>query len=182
MTQAWQRRESDIATKVGWRTVTRKHFTQPSGFEIDFDTIGSVGDHSAAVIALTADNKVIIAEQFRAGPEQVMQELPGGMIDSGEDPVEAAQRELLEETGYSTDNIIALGAYHGDAYSNNTHWYFLARDCKKTADQMLEEGEDVTVRVISISELIKNAQTAQMTDAVAVLYAYEELKQLTVQK
>lgn len=52
----------------------------------------------------------------------------------------------------------------------------------KTADQMLEEGEDVTVRVISISELIKNAQTAQMTDAVAVLYAYEELKQLIVQK
>ena len=182
MTQVWQRRKPDAATTVGWRTVTRKHFTLPSGSEIDFDTIGSVGDHSAAVIALTTDNKVIIAEQFRAGPERIMQELPGGMIDPGEDPVEAAQRELLEETGYSSSDIVALGACHGDAYSNNTHWYFLARNCEKIADQMLEEGEDVTVRIISIPELIKNAQTAQMTDAVAVLYAYEELQQLIVQK
>ena len=55
---------------------------------------------STAVFALTTSNQVILARQFRPGPNAVLDELPGGAIEGGETPEQAGERELLEETGY----------------------------------------------------------------------------------
>lgn len=176
--QNWSRRQADEVIKVGWRTITRKHFVLPDGSEHDFDTIATVGTQVAAVVALTSDGQAIIAEQFRAGPEQVMQDIPGGMVDPGETPLEAAGRELLEETGYQAGSIESLGMAHDDGYSNTERYYFLARDCKKVSEQMLGDAEDVQVKLVPVAELLDNARSARMTDALAVFYAYDELKKL----
>lgn len=178
MTEPWQRSQPDEVTKVGWRTVTRKTFLAPDGNEYIYDTIGAVGAKTAAVIALTPENKVVIAEQFRTGPERVLQELPGGAVDEGEDEVTAALRELREETGYTSNDIVAIGMANEDAYANHHHYFFLARNCQKTHEQHLEEGELIGVKLISIAELIDNAKHANMTDAVAVLCAYDTLKEI----
>lgn len=174
----WSRRKPDEVTKVGWRTITRKHFLLPDGTAHDFDTIATVGAQVAAVVALTEDGLVIIAEQFRAGPELMMQDIPGGMVDAGEEPIEAARRELLEETGYRANTIELLGIAHDDGYSNTARHFFIARGCKKVAEQALEEAEDIAVKLISVEELLDNARSAKMTDALAVFYAYDELKKL----
>jgi 8-oxo-dGTP pyrophosphatase MutT (NUDIX family) len=55
----------------------------------------------ACVLALTPENKVILAQQFRPGPEQLLLEMPGGCVDAGEAVEAAIRRELLEETGYT---------------------------------------------------------------------------------
>lgn len=178
MSRLWTRRKEDEVTKVGWRTVTRKHFVTPDGAEHDFDTIGEIGTQVAAVVALTEDNQVIIAEQFRTGPECIMQELPGGMVDPGETPVEAAKREMIEETGYEVGSIEFLGMASDDGYSNVERHFFLARNCKKVGEQQLEQAEEIELKLLTIEEILHNARTNQMTDALAVYYASDELKKL----
>ena len=151
----------------------------PDGSEHEFTTYGKNDSQDVAVIAITRDNKVIIARQFRAGPERVMDELPGGRADDGEELQEAALRELAEETGYRSSNVEYLGFAYRDAYKNSTSNYFIAYDCVKTSDQKLEQGEFVEVITITVKRLRDNARNGNMTDAVAVLMADKHLNSLT---
>src|SRR6185312_9593516 len=59
----------------------------------------AVQPNTVAVLATTPDDRVLLVPQFRPGPNRVLRELPGGFVEPGEDPVEAAIRELFEETG-----------------------------------------------------------------------------------
>src|SRR6185503_21228824 len=63
----------------------------------------------ANIVALTKDGQVVLVRQYRHGVCDVLLEFPGGVVERGEDPVEGAKRELLEETGYSSSNVIQLG-------------------------------------------------------------------------
>src|SRR3954453_24100190 len=60
-------------------------------------------------IALTPDDRIVLVRQFRAGSRHDSLELPGGLLEAGEDPREAGARELLEETGYAGDSPVLLG-------------------------------------------------------------------------
>ncbi len=175
MTATWERYAEDKVIKVGWRTIVRKHYTLPDGEQAEFDTVCNVGDEVAAVVALTPDNHVVIAEQFRSGPEKIMQDLPGGMVDPGETPLIAAKRELQEETGYTSENWAELGIAIDDGYSNLRRHFFLATDCVSVGAQVLEDEEFITVKLLTIDELLYNATHGEMTDGLAVLYAYDEL-------
>lgn len=84
------------------------------------------------VIALTKERQVLLIEQYRHGTEEVTIEIPGGMVDKGEDPGTAALRELVEETGYTPNTLIALGRSRPNpAIQNNWLYHFLAVDCAK---------------------------------------------------
>jgi ADP-ribose pyrophosphatase len=177
--KAWKRVEPTTVTKVGWRKITSKTFVMSSGETTVFDTLHSDGQEFAGVLGLTNDNKVIIARQFRPGPELVMEELPGGFVDAGETPEQSARREFLEETGYEVGSMRYLGKFYKDTYMNATWHAFLALDCVLRAPQKLEaEEEDIEIATISIEQLLKNAKTGKMTDAVAVLLAYDTLKEI----
>lgn len=176
--EGWSLAKEPEEIKVGWRKLTSKTFVLPDGSQSEFMTYGGISDRHGAVIALTPDNEVIVAEQFRVGPEIVMQELPGGNIDTNEDPQEAVMRELREETGYISDDVTFLGEAHKDAYMNATWYFYMARNCHQAHDQELDHGEYVDVRHISIDALIKNAKAGKMSDANAVLMAYDTLKEI----
>ena len=173
--EKWPHTEPDEIIKVGWRTLVRKHFAQPDGRSVEYVTKDSPDKVSVAIIALTPDSKVIIAEQFRPGPEEVMQELPGGGSEIGEDYEQAALRELTEETGYSSSRVQYLGKVYKDAYTNSQHHYYIAFDAVQSSSQELDDGEFITVRLITIDELFDNARNAKLTDTEAVFLAYEQL-------
>jgi len=108
------------------------------------------------VIAITKAGNIVLAEQYRAGIHQVTLEIPGGMTDKGETPLEAARRELLEETGYSSDSWTFLGkASSNPAILNNFTHLYLAEQCKKTDDQHTDGSEDIGVHEIPLDDFFK---------------------------
>jgi ADP-ribose pyrophosphatase len=156
-----------------------KTFQLPDGRVDTFGTIGAEHTHHIATIALTTDKRVVIARQFRPGPERIFDELPGGSMEPSDKDLEAAaRRELREETGYQAGAMEFLGDVYKDAYHNAVWHYFLAWDCTQhAAGQQLDDTEYITVRLISISDLLGNAKAGRMTDCEAVLLAYERLLQ-----
>lgn len=113
------------------------------------------------IIPITKDNKVVMVRQFRHGIEDFCLEIPGGLVDSGEEnPESSAKRELLEETGYASDEIIQLGyCYPNPAVQNNICYFYLAKNCSEVAAQNLDPAEDIEVLLVPIQEipqLLKN--------------------------
>lgn len=106
------------------------------------------------IIALTPENEAVLIEQYRYGTEEIILEIPGGMIDGSESAETAAKRELLEETGYSAENWIFLGISRPNpAIQNNSLFHYLALDCKKTAGTAFDEHESVTTRLTPLAEV-----------------------------
>lgn len=121
------------------------------------------------VIALTPDHEIILVEQYRYGIEQPTLELPGGVCDPGEDPVESSKRELLEETGYSASEWVSLGKVSSNpaVLTNYTHTY-LARGCKKTAEQQLDGNERINVHVMPLVEFLELVGIGEVTHSLVV--------------
>ena len=177
--QPWKRIEPTVVHKVGYRTLVSKTFEQPDGTVVTFDTMHPDGQRFVQVLGLTPENQVVVCKMFRAGPEMVMHELPGGFVDKGEELEAAARREFTEETGYAVGSMRYLGESHRDTYMNATWNYFLATDCVRQGERDAHEVEEqIEVMLIGIDTLIENARHDRMTDIDGVLYAYEELQKL----
>jgi ADP-ribose pyrophosphatase len=108
------------------------------------------------VIALTPEKEIILVEQYRAGIHESSLEIPGGMADDGESPLEAAKRELLEETGYHSDTWLFLGKASSNPaiLSNYTHFY-LAENCRYIQEQQPDGHEDIRVHTESLEQFYK---------------------------
>ncbi|MGM0458664.1 MAG: NUDIX hydrolase [Bacteroidota bacterium] len=121
------------------------------------------------VIALTGNNEVVLVEQYRHGIDETTLEIPGGMVDAGEDPLEAARRELSEETGYATDQWEKLGETSSNPaiLSNYTHLY-LAKNCKRTSEQATDGHEDIDVHVMPLKRFMELVDDGTVHHAIVV--------------
>ena len=134
----------------------------------------------ANIVAVTKDREVVLIEQFRHGSGSLILEIPGGMADDGEDPLAAASRELIEETGYSPGTMIAIGrSFPNPAIQNNTIHHFLALDCEKTADVAFDDHESIATRLVPLSELenlVHNGEIMHSLAITAIYYAERYLR------
>ena len=122
------------------------------------------------VVALTKDRKVILEKQYRHGVGQVMLEIPAGVMEENdESPLQAAQRELLEETGYTSQRFIEVGkVYANPATHNNLTYSFLALDVEKVGQQHLDETEEIEVFLVPLDELVSMAKEGGLPQALHV--------------
>jgi ADP-ribose pyrophosphatase len=90
----------------GFRRVVSRRYRMPSGEASDWDILD--GGRTVAVVAVTEDDRVVMVCQFRPGPGKVLLELPGGNVDGGESVEAAAERELLEETGFKATSVTVV--------------------------------------------------------------------------
>lgn len=160
MSGIWEKLK-EVPERLGFRNVLHKTFKLPNGAVQDF----TIKDERAAVciFALTKNNEVIIAKQFRPGPEKVLMELPGGGLNSDELPIDCARRELLEETGY--EGIMEfIGTTLDCAYSNLIRYNFVATNCKIKSKQQLDDSEFIEVHLISLEDFVTHLRSGELSD------------------
>ena len=122
------------------------------------------------VAAFTPEGKIVVVHQYRFGMRKTTTEIPAGIIENGESPEHAAQRELLEETGYTTEMWTYLGWVEPNpAFQNNRCHQWFAKDVKKTEPQSLDDGEDIAVQELSVEEIRAEIQAGTMRNSLALL-------------
>ena len=170
----WKVLDREYIIKRPWLTARRDKVELPDGRIIEEYYVLEYLDW-VNVIAITKDGQFIIERQYRHGLGVNSIELPCGVMEKGETPLEAAQRELLEETGYGNgkwSKLMTIAPNPG-SMSNLTHC-FLAVGVEKISEQSLDATEELTVHLMGedeIKSLLENDQIYQAL-MVAPLFKY----------
>lgn len=157
----WKELRRQQVYKKYSRAIDQVDFLLPNGEEVDFYI--KAESPAAAIFALTDNDEVILAKQFRPGPKKILNELPGGYLDPGEDALTAIKREFLEETGYEGD-FVAIGTCLDDAYSTMERHCFVATHCKKVAEPEHTNTEQTEIVLMPVDAFREQLRSGQMTD------------------
>lgn len=136
--------------------------TDPGGFEIHRAIVRHPG--SAVMLAIDQNERALLVKQFRLPAEQDLWEIPAGRVDPGETPLEAAQRELREETGYSARTWIPLASYWASpGYIDEKMNLFLALDLTEGQQEPMED-ERIEIRWFEKQELAEMVRHGEIKD------------------
>jgi ADP-ribose pyrophosphatase len=125
------------------------------------------------IIPLTDDGRVVMVRQYRHGTGEVTLEIPGGLVENTDTPETAAMRELVEETGYTTQEVISLGNVQPNpAIQNNRCYSFVAQNVCLTREQSQDEKEDIEVVLMPLSEIPKAIRNGEITHALVLAAFY----------
>lgn len=153
----WKEKERRELYKTAVFTVTERTSLSPEGTEGKY----IVNEAPDWVIVVPVDGEdFLMVKQWRHGEKALSVEFPGGVIDSGEDPLTAAKRELLEETGCTAGKMTKLGKFNPNPalFANHTH-VFLAEELSYSGKQDLDSDEYVHYLKLSKKEVMEGMGT-----------------------
>ena len=150
----WKVLESRYLHREPWLTVRKERLEMPNG-NIVPDYYVLEYPNWVNIIAITKDDRFVLVQQYRHGIEKTCMELCAGVCDNSDGSImEAAMRELLEETGYGGGTWSELMCISPNASATNTYSYcFIARDVEEITLQSLESSEDISVHLVDYQEL-----------------------------
>jgi 8-oxo-dGTP pyrophosphatase MutT (NUDIX family) len=121
------------------------------------------------VIAITEEGDYVLIHQWRAGIDQCTLEIPGGMIEAGEDPIEAGLRELLEETGYGGGEAHLIGTVQPNpAFQSNRCMTVLLKGCRKICEAEPDLGEQIEVSLMGQDEVRQALRDGSIEHALVI--------------
>lgn len=182
--KAWQQLSSEYIHRENWFNLRRDRVLKGNGGEmypyyvLEYSTW-------ATVFPVTTDGKVIMQKQFRYGCGLFSLEIPGGIMDPHEtNVVDAAKRELLEETGYTAGNLVEIAKVAPNpATANNYMHIFLATDCQKTHEQEFDGNEElelIFMDIAEVKELLRSNGIVQALHTTAIFYALQALGEIKI--
>ena len=131
------------------------------------------------VVAVTPEDKIILVRQFRFGSNDLSLEIPGGVMEQGEDPIAAAVRELSEETGYGGGRVSLMGSVHPTpAIQDNRCLFVLVDGAVPTGPMKWDHDEEIQVSAEGVPEVLALARKGGITHSltIAALMFYEGVR------
>ena len=128
------------------------------------------------MVALTPDGRLVLVRQFRFGRDDFSLEIPGGIIEAGEDPVAAAVRELAEETGFTGGRTRMLGSVHPNpAIQNNRCHLVLVEGAVRSQEMAWDPDEEIAVSTAPVDEVLAWARDGRITHSLVLcgLFLFE---------
>lgn len=134
---------------------------------------------AVCIVAENEEGEIFFIEQFRKPIEKKIYELPAGIIEIGEEPVDAARREFMEETGWEANKMEYLTEFYtSPGFTNEKIFLFYAKDFKKVG-QNLDEDENIENFKFTLERAIKMIEVGDISDGKTILglLFYKEFKQ-----
>ena len=164
----WEKQGESILTSTrifDLRTARYRHPVRKT--ERDFYVVHS--PDWVNVVALTPDHKLVLVRQFRFGVDDFSIEIPGGVMDPGEEPIAAGLRELREETGYIGKNARILGRVHSNPaiLSNACHFVFVEQ-VEHVAELKWDADEEIEVMIVPVDEVYAMVHSGRITHSLVL--------------
>ncbi|MBD1428866.1 NUDIX hydrolase [Sphingobacterium litopenaei] len=176
--QKWKLLESKYIIQRPWATLRVDKLELPNG-NIKDEYYVLEYPRWVNMVAITEDQKVLFVRQYRHGADEIMVELPAGVVEEGEELEAAARRELLEETGYAFDTIEYIcELYANPATSGNLTYTYLLTGGKKIQEQELDNSEDIEVVEMSIEkarQFLFDNKIGQALHSAALFYTFKKM-------
>lgn len=161
-TSLWQVLDDvEVYSSPPWINVHRQQVRLPNGRVVDGFHQIILPDYTI-VAAQTADGKFVVERQYKHGIGTVSLLLPGGVIDHGEEPHNAAKRELLEETGYKADDWQEIGVYVSNSnYGCGRAHVFISRNARKITEPNSGDLEDMEIVLMDAPGLLRAVRSGK---------------------
>jgi 8-oxo-dGTP pyrophosphatase MutT (NUDIX family) len=175
----WKVRSSQRILDTPYLRVRHEEIELPEGIVVpDYYIIENRG--WVGIVPYTEDGHFLLNIQYKHGIGLEVVEFPAGGIDEGEDdPVQTAHRELMEETGYSTDRMELLAHMLANPSGAVTRiWWYLARDVRKTGTQKIDPVEIIENRLVTPAELLQLIHSGEFAVQGQIAAAYMALEHL----
>ncbi|MEK7503313.1 MAG: NUDIX hydrolase [Patescibacteria group bacterium] len=170
MLKKWRKEgEPKILAEAHKKVLITQHFVSENGEEKDWTLFAGKVKGSSIVLPVTNDGNVVAIKEFKFGSGDIQLELPCGNMNDGENSLDAAERELLEETGYECEKIIPLmpddnPLWHDTSSAVARLHPFLALGCKKAKEQSLDQGEEIEFKEIPVPEWMTKTENGEISD------------------
>jgi ADP-ribose pyrophosphatase len=178
MIKPWKILSSEYLIQDRWMTMRADRCELPNGVVLDKYYVRENPDF-VQIVPINAKGHILIVRQYRHGPQVISTEVPGGLVDPGEDPIDAAKRELLEETGCVADRFEAVSPlYTNPARNTNRAHTFIAHNARIVQPPQQESTEDIEFEFVSRDEifrLIDEGHFAHALHVASLLLAFRQV-------